>query len=237
MNCRLFEPRNSTPIPRQGSTDFRHLLARKRPLSIWQGTCRNSDHTGATWSGCPTGGWAGRATQGVRKGYNLIEILVAVAMLFIMTLVGVPIFTAMMQNSRLDAATRQIAGDIRDARAKATLTGWQYRLLGFNVGGGQPYKNQYRTLGRSSTAVAWPADTSGVFESATQMAGPWVNFNQLYPGISLNPANSNPRFYVSFDSQGVAFEWDPSMNPLSITQQSGASRTVSFTSAGSVRIQ
>ena len=183
------------------------------------------------------GGWAGRAKPVVRKGYSLIELLVVLAMLFIMTLVGLPLFTATLQNSRLDAAARQIAGDIREARAKATLTGWQYRLVGFNVGGGQAAKNQYRLLGRSSGAVAWPADSSGSFQSATQMAGAWINFNQLYQGVSLNPANSSPSFYVSFNSQGVAFEWDPSINPLSIAHQSGGSRSVSITSAGSVRIQ
>jgi len=67
------------------------------------------------------------------------------------------------------------------------------------------------------------------------MAGPWINFNRIYPDISLNPSNSNPSFYVSFSSQGVSFE---SMSfPLQLSNQSGGSRQVSVTSAGAVRIQ
>ncbi len=186
-------------------------------------------------------GWAKRARQVGRKGYTLIEIAVVVGIIIVMAMVGLPFFTAMMQNSRLDGATRQLADDVREARSKATLSGWQYRILGGNAGGSSSYTNQYRLMGRSSTAIAWPVDTSPYFNfptpspGATQMAGPWINFNQLYPGINLNPSNSNTSFYVSFSSQGVTFE---SMSfPIQIFNQSGGSRQVSVTSAGSVRIQ
>jgi hypothetical protein len=95
--------------------------------------------------------------------------------------------------------------------------------------------NQYRMLGRSSAAVGWPANTGPILQSATQIAGPWINFNQLYQGVSLNPAVSTQSFYVSFNSQGVAFE---SMNfPLTITLQSGGSRQVTVTTVGGVTIQ
>lgn len=190
------------------------------------------------------GGWARRARQVGRKGYTLIELVVVVGIISVMAIVGLPFFTAMMQNSRLDAAVRQLAGDVRGARSLATQTGWQYRIFGGNAGGSASYKSQYRLMGRSSTAVAWPADTSPNFNfptpsaGATQMAGPWINFNQLYPGVSLNPSISNPSFYVSFDSRGVAFEWNPTSDPwMSVTPPSGSSRQLRITSAGSVKIQ
>jgi len=89
--------------------------------------------------------------------------------------------------------------------------------------------------------VAWPADTGPTFnfptppDTATQMAGPWTNFNQLYQDVSLNPSVSTQSFYVSFNSRGAAFE---NLNfPLTITLQSGGSRQVMVTSIGSVRIQ
>jgi Tfp pilus assembly protein FimT len=169
-----------------------------------------------------------------RGGYTLVELVVVVGILIVLTGIGVPFFTAMMQNSRLDAATRQIADDIREARSKATQSGWDHKIVGFNVGGSSTYKNQYRLLGRK-TGVAWPADTGPNLQTSTQMAGPWTNFNQLYQGVSLNPSVSTQSFYVSFNSRGAVFE---SMSfPLTITGQSGGSRQVTVTSIGGVRTQ
>lgn len=174
------------------------------------------------------------------KGYTLIELVVVVGIIIVMTIAAMPFFTAMMRNSQLDAGARQLAGDVREARSLATQTGWQYKIVGFNVGGGQTKKNQYHLLGRSSAGVAWPADTADPFQNATKMAGPWINFNQLYPNVSLNPSVSNPSFYVSFNSQGVAFEWNPTAGSwMTITPSSGSStsRQLTITAAGGVRIQ
>jgi Tfp pilus assembly protein FimT len=169
-----------------------------------------------------------------RGGYTLVELVVVVGILIVLTAIGLPFFSAMMQNSRLDAATRQIADDIREARSKATQSGWDYKIVGFNAGGSSTYKNQYRLLGRK-TGVAWPADTGPNLQTSTQMAGPWINFNQLYQNVSLNPSVSTESFYVSFNSRGAVFE---SMSfPLTITLQSGGSRQVTVTSIGGVRTQ
>lgn len=175
-----------------------------------------------------------------RGGFNLAELVIVVGILIVLTAIGLPFFSIMMQNSRLDAATRQIADDIRQARSKATLTGWNYQIVGFNAGGGSTYMNQYRLLGRISGA-AWPANTGPTFNSptpptgATQMAGPWINFNQLYQGVSLNPSVATQSFYVSFQSNGAAYE---SMGfPLTITLQSGGSHQVTVSLIGGVTIQ
>lgn len=184
------------------------------------------------------GSRAERAGQVGRRGYTLIELVVVVGIIIVMLAAGLPFFTSMMKSSRLDAGTRQLAGDVRDARALATQSGWQYQIVGFNAGGGSTYKNQYRLLGRSSSAVAWPANTGPNIQTSTQMAGQWVNFNQLYSDVSLNPLIGTTSFYVSFNSQGVAFEWTPSSDPwMTLTSQSGGSRYLRITSAGSVKIQ
>jgi Tfp pilus assembly protein FimT len=186
---------------------------------------------------------SGRADQtgdGGRRGYTLVELVVVVGIIIVMTIAALPFFTAMMRNSQLDAAARQLAGNVREARGLAIQTGWQYRIVGFNAGGGQPKKNQYHVLGKSSPGGAWPADAAEPFQSATQMAGAWVNFAQLYPTVSLNPAVGTPSFYVSFNAQGVAFEWNPTAGTwMTITQASGSSTTrqVTITAAGGVKIQ
>jgi Tfp pilus assembly protein FimT len=184
-------------------------------------------------------GRIGQSGEGGGRGYTLIELVVVVGILIVMTMVGLPFFTAMMRNSRLDAGTRQIAQDIREARSKATQTGWEYKIVGFNAGGSSTYKNQYRLVGRK-TGVAWPADTGPDLQTSTQMAGPWINFNRDYPGVSLIPASSSASFYVSFKSNGATFEnsgFGLFPNGLNVVLQGGGSRQVMVTSIGSVRIQ
>jgi len=181
-----------------------------------------------------------RTGGGEPRGYTLIELVVVVGILIVLTLAALPFFSAMMRSSQLDAAARQLAGDVREARALATQTGWQYRLVGFNESAGPPQKNQYRLLGRSSPGGAWPAATAAPFQSATQMAGVWINFGQLYSGVTLNAAVGTPSFYVSFNAQGVAFDSSPTTDPwMTITPHGEASpaRQVKITAAGGVRIQ
>ena len=181
-----------------------------------------------------------RTGGGARRGYTLVELVVVVGILIVMTIAGLPFFTAMMQSTQLDAAARQLVGNVREARALAIQTGWQYRIVGFNAGGGQPKMNQYHLVGKSAPGGVWPADAAEPFQSATQMAGAWVNFTQLYPNVSLNPAVGTPSFYVSFNAQGVALEFNPTAPPwMTITPTSGAStaRQVTITAAGGVKIQ
>ncbi len=169
------------------------------------------------------------------RGYTLAEILIAMVTLAILGGLSIPGFTGFVQRSRLDGAARQIVSDVREARAKATLTGWQYRIFGFNYGASSSFKNQYRLMARSSGAVAWPADTAAPFESATQMAGVWINMSTLYPGVRINPNDGTPRFWVVFDARGVDIA-DNSFSPLEVTHQAGGSRNLRVTTVGSIRI-
>lgn len=168
-------------------------------------------------------------------GFTLVE-LVVVGIIVVMMAVGLPYFSSMIKGSRLDGATRQLASDVREARSRATLTGWQYKIFGYKYGGGGSNANQYRILGRSSSAVAWPSDTAQNFQSSTQMAGPWVNFTEEYPGVQLNAASGYASFYVSFNSMGITFE-NNNFNPLQITSDAGGSKSVTVTAAGGVKIQ
>ncbi len=158
-------------------------------------------------------------------------------MLAIVAGLAIPSFLTYTQRSKLDAAVRQIVEDVRQARSRATLEGWQYRIYGFNYGAGSAYKNQYRLMGRSSAGVAWPADTANPFQTATQMAGVWTNVNTTYPGVRINPADGTDHFWVAFDARGIAFDVDDSFNPLRVTHQTGGTKSVSVTTAGSIRIQ
>jgi len=182
-----------------------------------------------------------------KPGLTLVEIVMGIVILAILAVIGIPAFYTMLQRSQLDAGVRQLVSDIREAQSKATLTGWQVQLIGFNYSSTDARKNQYRLLGRSSSAVAWPAATMDPFGSigtGTQMAGSWTDVNKQYPGVRLNPTSASPNFYVSFDSRGVAFEWNAGIGVcalppcwMDIVHDSGAKKQLSVTTAGSVRVQ
>jgi hypothetical protein len=163
--------------------------------------------------------------------------MIAISIATILAGALVPNILGLMRTYRRDGVVEQIVGDVRKARSKAIMTGWQYRVLGFNAGSSSTYKNQYRIMARSSSGVGWPADTVAPMQSSTQMAGGWVNISKLYPGVSLNPNDSTPHFSVAFDSRGVRIELDTSFDPLVVVSQTGSVKSVRVSAVGSASIQ
>jgi prepilin-type N-terminal cleavage/methylation domain-containing protein len=169
-----------------------------------------------------------------KRGVTLVELVIAMMVMVVLLAVAIPAFMVLLQRSQLDGAVRQLMSDVRTAQSRATLTAWQYRLVGYDNDSGTAYSNQYRVIGRSSSAVAWPVDTIASFNSATQMAGPWFNVNTAYPDVKLDTADSTTKFYVSYDSRGVAFEINSF--PLNISHKSGQKQCLGVTAAGSIRM-
>jgi len=175
-----------------------------------------------------------------KRGLTLVELVIAMMVMVILLAVAIPAFMALLQRSQLDAAVRQVMSDVREAQSRATLTGWQYRLIGFDIDSGDTHKNQYRVVGRSSSAVAWPIETVAAFNSptpppgATQMAGNWVDVNRMFPDVKLDTSDATTRFWVSYDSRGVAFEMNSF--PLNLSHKSGQKQCLGVTAAGSIRV-
>lgn len=170
------------------------------------------------------------------RGFTVLELMIVVTLGAILTAMAMPRLSSMMDGYRRDAAVRQLVGDVRKARMEAIRTGWQYRIYGFNTGATSSYKNQYRLMGRSSGAISWPSDTATPFQSATQMAGRWVDIPNMYRGITLNPGDGTDHFWVSFDSRGVRIESD-SFDPMVLRNTPGSTKSVTVGAAGTVRIQ
>ena len=179
-----------------------------------------------------------------KRGLTLVELVIAMMVMVILLAVAIPAFQTLLQRSQLDAAVRQVMSDMRDAQSRATLTGWQYCLIGLDKDSGNTYQNQYRLIGKSPTSANWPGgaptcgatafDTVATFSSATQMAGPWVNVNTMFPDVKLDTSDATAKFYVSYDSRGVAFEII-SM-PLNLSHKSGQKQCLGVTAAGSIRM-
>ena len=169
-----------------------------------------------------------------KRGLTLVELAIAMMVLVILLAVAIPAFQALLQRSQLDAAVRQIMSDVRETQSRATLTSWQYQLVGYENDSGSPFNNQYRVIGRSSSAVAWPVDTVATFTSATQMAGNWINVNTMFPDVKLDTADASTKFYVSYDSRGAAFQINSF--PLNVSHKSGQKQCLGVTAAGSIRM-
>lgn len=168
-----------------------------------------------------------------KKGFSSLELLVTLALVGLLLLIAVPAFSNILRRSRLDGAARQIVSDVRDARSQAIATGWDYRVVGFRFTSGNARRNQYRVVGRRSSAIAWPADTSPKFQSATQLAREWVDVATLYPGVRLvSPAG---RFEVTFDSRGTAETSE--FNPLLARHPGLQQKSITVSVVGSVRVQ
>ena len=176
------------------------------------------------------------------KGVSLIELVAAVAVLALLVGVAMPSFLTMMRRSQVNAATRHILSDVNRARSLAITTGWEYRILGFNVDAPSPFANQYRFLARANNTIDWTLfETVAPFQSPTQMAGPWVNLNNEYPGALINPGDTGgqARFWVAFNARGVRIERDVSFNPLNIRSDSvgAVTRSLNVSLPGIVTIQ
>jgi prepilin-type N-terminal cleavage/methylation domain-containing protein len=169
-----------------------------------------------------------------KRGFSVIELLLVMGIILILVSVSVPSLGTMMRTYRQGAAMQQIVGDLRKARSEAIRTGWQYRIIGFNSGASSEHRNQYRLMGRQSSAIAWPLDTVDAFTSDTQLAGAWVDINALYPGISFNPDDATADFSVVFDARGVRLSFD-SFDPLVVDMGSGTSKSVIVSTVGGIK--
>ena len=171
-----------------------------------------------------------------RSGFSLIELMAAMAIATIVAGIAIPSMVGALKVYRRNAAVSQIMGDVRKARAEAIMTGWQFRIFGFNSGASSAYKNQYRIMGRSSTGAGWPADTAASFQSSTQLARAWVDIGTQYRGVRLNPSDGTADFSVAFDSRGVRIELD-SFDPLVVAGESGPNKSLRISAVGSARIE
>ena len=69
---------------------------------------------------------------GTQKGFSLIEMIVAVAIIGILTGIAIPVYIGMKPSIRLSGAIRQIMGDLMWARMQAISQNNQFRIIYYN---------------------------------------------------------------------------------------------------------
>ena len=66
---------------------------------------------------------------GNQKGFSLIEIIVAIAIIVTLTGIAVPVYIGMKPSIRLSGATRQIMGDLMWARMQAISQNNEFKMF------------------------------------------------------------------------------------------------------------
>jgi Tfp pilus assembly protein FimT len=179
------------------------------------------------------------ALRSQRNGFTVAELLVVVVLATIMAAVSLPAMSNILRQSRRDAATREFVGDLREARTQATMSGWEYAVVGFAATANGTRKNQYRMIGRRTNTQAWPADNQAPFRSANQYAGVWVDVPAMQPGIRLVPSavDGSSRFALAFNSRGAAAAGSGSFDPFLVVTTDGVSREIRISAIGGISVQ
>lgn len=165
-----------------------------------------------------------------RSGVTTVELVVVVVCIGIMAGLAIPVFSAIMENSRFRAAADTVASDIRQARAVAVTRG-NFAALRIATG-----PTRYR-IERSTTGTVWPADTDTPLSNPNVII-PWQDVAQLYPGVTVTqPVDASPATLtrVIFNSLGSSVATTQHPISITITSPSGTTRVVQVTAVGSVR--
>jgi Tfp pilus assembly protein FimT len=171
-----------------------------------------------------------------QRGLSVIELLAALVVLMALALAATPPLTEIVRSSRLKAAVRRLASDVQGARSRAVSTGWEYRVVGFGAAAASSLRNRYRVMARSSSSLDWPDETALAFEDDDQIVREWVDLAEIYPGIAVNPSDSQA-FGLTFDARGTPVDLSLNFDPLAIADVRGVEQYLSVSAAGAVRIE
>ncbi len=171
-----------------------------------------------------------------QKGLSVTELLATLVVMTALTLAAAPPLAEIVRSSRLKAAARRLAVEVQGARSRAISTGWEYRVTGFGADAAAGLRNRYRVMARRSSSLAWPDEATAAFEDDDQIVREWVDLADLYPGILLNPSDSDS-FGLTFDSRGIPTDLSLNFDPLQISDARGVERYLSVSAAGSVRLE
>jgi type IV fimbrial biogenesis protein FimT len=133
-----------------------------------------------------------------QQGFNLLEMMAAVAVLGILLALGVPSFTQMIRNNRVVADTNELVVALSAARSEAVKRGLPTAVCA-RTG---PTTDVCRTGTASDWASGWlifadPAGTAGVIDAGDEIL---QRFDAAGAGVSI-VTNSRP--VVRFSASGL----------------------------------
>jgi prepilin-type N-terminal cleavage/methylation domain-containing protein len=164
-----------------------------------------------------------------RSGFTLVELVIVVAILFMMLAVAMPLFFQIIAQRRLTGAVERVATDLRYVQSLAVTQGLVHRLhSGADGAEGRP--GEYR-LEREDGVGGW-----------VPLSG-WYKLWSDYDGSSLQSIKDNAgttivTYDVRFNAQGAVANTGIGSYPIVLTLvgKSGATRTVQVLRSGVVRM-
>jgi prepilin-type N-terminal cleavage/methylation domain-containing protein len=164
-----------------------------------------------------------------RSGFTLVELIIVVAILFMMLAVAMPLFFQIIAQRRLTGAVERVAIDLRYVQSLAVTQGLVHRLhSGADGAVGRP--GEYR-LERDNGAGGW-VEVNG-----------WYKLSSDYDGSSLQSIKDNAgttivTYDVRFNAQGAVANTGIGSYPIVLTLvgKGGATRTVQVLRSGVVRM-
>ncbi|GAN31670.1 MAG: type II secretion system protein GspH [Candidatus Brocadia sp. AMX2] len=147
-----------------------------------------------------------------QKGFSLIEMVIAVAIIAILTGIAVPVYVSMKPSLWLSGATRQIMGDLMWARMQAISQNNEFRIIYDN-------NHRYRILDDDNNN-----GTSTTGESIITK-----DIRDKYDDVTYHSSNANN---LIFYPKGNA----ANLTTITITNRSGT-KTVSVAITGRVKKQ
>ena len=174
-----------------------------------------------------------RSHRSAARGWTMIELLVAVAIIGLMLKIAMPRVQNSLLNYRLGAATSSVAAAIQQTRYQAIMNGCYYTIA--FTAGSTTYQVQTQAISGTPPVCATNGDTSPHFTNVGA-AIPWTT------GAGLSVASSTT---LEFGASGiVGLPPSPATNPLtpcapacSFQLSNGnATRTVTISGVGNVKV-
>jgi prepilin-type N-terminal cleavage/methylation domain-containing protein len=167
-----------------------------------------------------------------QKGFTLIEMMIALAIIGILSVMAVPSYNKFIAHQRLNSAARTLLADYRGTRAMAIRDGWQYGIWVQSSTMYQVVKAPRSTLlqgGGAPTVIATRDFTSSDYN---------------FYGVTM----SLPTWIPIFQQSGMVATWNVTTTPgiystataptdITLTSPYGETKTVTMNVMGYSQIQ
>lgn len=171
-----------------------------------------------------------------QRGFNLIELMITIAILGMLLMVGLPAYTDWLQNLKVRSGTESVQNGLQLARATAIARNTQVSLV-FPVDNDLGY-TVYSLVSPSTFPADWRAptaaevnevrrysqgeDAAGTAVTVTPGGGYMVTFGAL-GNVVINPNGSPILTQIDVDSATRPSVSNPAIRPLRIVINPGGS--------------